>query len=96
MRLTTSMLRRRALLAAPIVVLDPPTTNPNGAPSARADDGDTALAVSELQGQLARTQAAILHEAQKLEARYVRYAWTEQLAADLRAIAHDTPPMGRR
>jgi hypothetical protein len=55
---------------------------------------DTALALSELQGQLARTQAGCLRLAQQLEARYVRYAWTEQLAGELRAIAHDTPASG--
>lgn len=106
MRLTASMFRRRAVLTAPLVVLGPSTPGfaPDGRPTpcvpVSCDDcptcapPDDALAVSELQGQLARTQAACLRLAQQLEARYVRYAWTEQLAADLRAIAHDTPPVG--
>lgn len=96
MRITTSLFRRRALLTAPLAAIGP-STAPGATPPDRtaactpADDGDTKLALSELQGQLARTQAAILLEAQKLEARYLRYSWTEQLAADLRAIARDTP-----
>jgi hypothetical protein len=57
-------------------------------------DPDEQLAASELQGQLARLQSRVLAMAQQLEARYQRYTWTEQLAQDLRAIAHDTPPMG--
>jgi hypothetical protein len=104
MRLTTSLFRRRALLAAPLAAVGPSTPAPRPRMTHAAteacytipphDDGDTVLALSELQGQLARTQAACLRLAQELEARYVRYAWTEQLARELRAIAHDTPMGG--
>lgn len=95
MRLTTSLFRRRTLLAAPVAVLDygdrvpPMRTQP--LTGIKADPCcDDQLAYSELQGQLARTQSACLRLAQQLEARYVRYAWTEQLARELRAIAHGT------
>lgn len=54
-------------------------------------DTDGELAFSELEGRLARTTARLEQLATELEARHVRYAWTEQLAADLRAIAHGTP-----
>lgn len=91
MRLLPALLGRRVLLAAPVAAIGPsPVAAPRPCPT--ADDGDTALALSELQGQLARTQAGCLRLAQQLEARYQRYSWTEQLAQDLRAIAHDTPP----
>lgn len=118
MRLTASLFRRRALLAAAAAIplrAEPPITTFLSAappeprqstevvrggrrlthPASAPDDADGALALSELQGQLARTQSACLRLAQQLEARYVRYAWTEQLAADLRAIAHDTPGTAR-
>lgn len=113
MRLTSSLFRRRALLAAPLATIGPSTpkprllacgwcyeehgeaVHPHPECPIGYTDPDTALALSELQGQLARTQSACLRLAQQLEARYVRYSWTEQLAQELRAIAHDTGPSGR-
>lgn len=61
-------------------------------PCADGDDGaDTRIALSEATGRITRTAQRLERLAAELDARHVRYAWTEQLAADLRAIAHDTP-----
>lgn len=51
---------------------------------------DDLVARSELEGRLARTVQRLERLAAELEARHQRYVWTEQLAAELRAIARDT------
>lgn len=52
---------------------------------------DAALALSELEGRVARTVQRLERLAHELDARHQRYAWTEQLRVELLAIAHDTP-----
>lgn len=54
------------------------------------DSADDLLAASETEGRIARTTARLLLLADELEARHVRYTWTERLAEELRNIAHDT------
>jgi hypothetical protein len=51
---------------------------------------DARLALSEANGRITRTTARLQLVVAELEARHVRYAWTEGLAAELRNIAHDT------
>ncbi|MEY9876621.1 hypothetical protein ABH931_006131 [Streptacidiphilus sp. MAP12-33] len=52
---------------------------------------DDLLALSELQGRMARMTDRLERVAESLEARHVRYGWTVRLREELLAIAHDTP-----
>lgn len=98
MRLTASLFRRPPITHAttqPSYTIPPHPDGLDHATTAIDRLIDDRLADSELHGRVARTTERLERLAAELEARHVRYAWTEQLAADLRAIAHDTSTSGR-